>query len=605
VTADRVPTVPGLTGLSVLARGGYATVYRAMQESVGRLVAVKVENRILESERDQRRFMREARAAGRMSSHPHVVDLFDAGVTASGHPFLIMELCRGSYSERMRMAPLAPAEVRDIGIKIADALADAHELGVLHRDVKPANILVTDFGEPALADFGLAILTENRDISITLDVLTPAYAPPEMFRHAAPAPAADVFSLCATLYALMAGRPPRWPGSRDPSLVSLVDMFEDPVPDLPHVPRELMGLILHGMSNVEGQRPSAAEVRDALFAMELGVVAPSALGPEASQIGGSAPRVGAPASDERDATRVVGANGPGGGGLAGAGGGLAGVGTGGPGGLGEPGGPSGPGGPGGLGGAGRAGGHDGPGLPRGPRGPGVGGPGGPGAGGPGAGGPGAGGPGGRVGLVGFEPGGRGGSRPGGSRPGGPGGPGRPAAAAGRRDRVSPQRIYLWGGFAAVYVAVFCAAIAAALFLRPDEPTTTFMAPPPPSKPACPLTPAGTAQCVTTAECFDRVTVSGGVAKATAVACTEPHLWEAFATAQLPDGLDTASHTTVKQNALVRQVCSTANARSLNTEQAWQVEVLPPTREQVKAGDRTVRCLAGRPPTKLTQSRFVP
>jgi hypothetical protein len=109
--------------------------------------------------------------------------------------------------------------------------------------------------------------------------------------------------------------------------------------------------------------------------------------------------------------------------------------------------------------------------------------------------------------------------------------------------------------------------------------------------------------VTTAECFDRVTVSGGVARAPAVACTEPHLWEAFATAQLPEGLDTASHTAIKQNAEVRQVCSTANARLLNTEQAWQVEVLPPTREQVRAGDRTYRCLAGRPPTRLTASRF--
>src|SRR3989337_794718 len=104
-----------------------------MQESVGRPVAVKVENGILENERDRRRFMREARAAGRMSSHPHVVDLFDAGVTHDGHPFLIMELCQGSYSERMRRQALTPAEARDVGVKIADALADAHQLGVLHR----------------------------------------------------------------------------------------------------------------------------------------------------------------------------------------------------------------------------------------------------------------------------------------------------------------------------------------------------------------------------------------------------------------------------------------------------------------------------------------
>jgi serine/threonine protein kinase len=80
------PTVPGLSGLSVVARGGYATV-PGDGESVSREVAVKIENRTLESERDRRRFLREARAAGRMSSHPHVVDLFDAGVTPRGHPY--------------------------------------------------------------------------------------------------------------------------------------------------------------------------------------------------------------------------------------------------------------------------------------------------------------------------------------------------------------------------------------------------------------------------------------------------------------------------------------------------------------------------------------
>ena len=231
------PVVPGLTGLTVLARGGYATVYRAVQESIGRDVAVKIENRSLDSDHDQRRFMREARAAGRMSSHPHVVDLFDAGVLPDGHPYMIMELCEGSYADRLRAERLAPAEVRDVGTKIADALADAHRLGVLHRDVKPANILVSGFGEPALADFGLAVLTEMRDVSTTLEVLTPAYAPREMFRYnCEPSPAADVYSLCATLYALLRGKPPRWLDDRDPSLITLIELFDRPVPDLPGVP---------------------------------------------------------------------------------------------------------------------------------------------------------------------------------------------------------------------------------------------------------------------------------------------------------------------------------------------------------------------------------
>jgi serine/threonine protein kinase len=238
-------------------------VYRATQKSAFREVAVKVENRTLESDKDQRRFVREARAAGRMSSHPHVVDLYDVGVTHDGHPYMIMELCEGTYADRMKNNPLGEAEARDVGAKIADALADAHSLGVLHRDVKPANILITRFGEPALADFGLAVLTETRESSITLE-LTPAYAAPEMFQHGRPAPASDVYALCATLYALIRGRPARWRDNYSPTLASLVDMFAERVPDIPEVAPELTLLLRRGMSNDQLQRPTAAQLRDDL-----------------------------------------------------------------------------------------------------------------------------------------------------------------------------------------------------------------------------------------------------------------------------------------------------------------------------------------------------
>jgi len=258
-----MPTVPGLTDLTVLAHGGYATVYRATQQSAFREVAVKVENRTLDSDKDQRRFVREARAAGSMSSHPHVVDLYDVGVTHDGHPYMIMELCEGTYADRMKSNPLGEAEARDVGAKIADALADAHSLGVLHRDVKPANILITRFGEPALADFGLAVLTETRESSITLE-LTPAYAAPEMFQHGRPAPASDVYALCATLYALIRGRPARWRDNYSPTLASLVDMFAERVPDIPEVAPELTLLLRRGMSNDPMQRPTAGQLRDDL-----------------------------------------------------------------------------------------------------------------------------------------------------------------------------------------------------------------------------------------------------------------------------------------------------------------------------------------------------
>lgn len=280
-----VPIVPGLTDLRVFARGGYATVYRATQISVGREVAVKVENRTLDSERDQARFLREARAAGRMSSHPHVVDLFDVGVTVDQHPYLIMELCDGSYAERMRNSPLGAAEARDLGIKIADALAHSHAAGVLHRDVKPANILHSHFNPAVLADFGLAVLAEVRDPTVTLEVLTPAYAPPEMFNHSPPSPAVDVYALCATLYAVMHGRPPRWQSERNPSLVTVLEMFNQPIPGLPGIPDELIDVLRVGMANDPGERPTAVEL--------LGLLAALPIEPAATPVSG-APVSGSP-----------------------------------------------------------------------------------------------------------------------------------------------------------------------------------------------------------------------------------------------------------------------------------------------------------------------
>jgi hypothetical protein len=112
----------------VLGSGGFAAVYRCWQLRVGREVAVKVDNRVLLSERDRRRFVREVTAAGRLSGHPHVIDVYDAGTLPDGRPYLVMELCpAGSLADALhRDGPMSPAQVRDIGIRISDALAAAH-----------------------------------------------------------------------------------------------------------------------------------------------------------------------------------------------------------------------------------------------------------------------------------------------------------------------------------------------------------------------------------------------------------------------------------------------------------------------------------------------
>jgi serine/threonine protein kinase len=265
--------VAGLSDLTVLARGGYSTVYRARQDSIGREVALKIDTRALQSERDRRRFVREAESAGRMSGHPNVVNIYDAGVTADNHPYLVMELCTGgSYATRLRQhGPLSPTEVRDVGVKIADALQAAHDNGILHRDVKPGNILINRYGVPGLADFGLAALPDpNRELSVTIEALTPAYAPPEVFRMEPPSPLGDQYALGASLYALLSGRPPRWPETGTPSLATMVMMLDEPVPDIPGVPANLSAVLRQAMAPyAEDRYPSVAELRDALASLDL------------------------------------------------------------------------------------------------------------------------------------------------------------------------------------------------------------------------------------------------------------------------------------------------------------------------------------------------
>src|SRR3954454_9732437 len=140
--------LPGYEIRETLGQGGYGTVYRARQLAVGREVALKIDNRRLLSERDRRRFMREVTAAGQLSGHPHVVAGYDAGVLADGRPYMVMELCPGgSLADRLTTrGPFPVAAGRDIGVKIGDALAAAHASDVLPRDLKPANLMINQYG---------------------------------------------------------------------------------------------------------------------------------------------------------------------------------------------------------------------------------------------------------------------------------------------------------------------------------------------------------------------------------------------------------------------------------------------------------------------------
>jgi serine/threonine protein kinase len=275
--ATAPPQIPGLTDWRALARGGFATVWEARQESLNRPVAVKVDQRTLDSETEQRRFLREAGAAGRMSGHPGIVTVHDAGILADDRPFLVMQLCPGGSLTKWVRAEERPTQeqVRDVGVRIADALSAAHARGVLHRDVKPANILIDAYGNAGLADFGLATMPDpGMELSDAIEAITPAYAPPEAFERRPPTEFGDVYSLAATLYALLSGQPPRWPEAGSPAIADVLARQHEPIKPIPHVSRPFMELLIHAMADEPTRRPTAAQFRDRLKVLDLTPPAP-------------------------------------------------------------------------------------------------------------------------------------------------------------------------------------------------------------------------------------------------------------------------------------------------------------------------------------------
>jgi serine/threonine-protein kinase PknK len=224
VGSTSAPQLPGYRDLTPLGRGGYSEVYRAYQDQFDRWVAVKVLTFALTDDRAQRRFLRECRVAGRLSAHPNIVTVYDAGLSPDGRPYISMELFdRGSIADRLRGGgPFEVGDVLRIAIGLAGALETAHRAGVVHRDVKPANVLLASYGQPALTDFGLSILAERQEVSVGVDALTPYHAPPEVLERTTVTAKSDIYSLASTTYAMLAGRAPHQRGGDQDTMASLL-----------------------------------------------------------------------------------------------------------------------------------------------------------------------------------------------------------------------------------------------------------------------------------------------------------------------------------------------------------------------------------------------
>ncbi|WP_285646900.1 serine/threonine-protein kinase [Lentzea sp. NBRC 102530] len=262
--------------LDQLGAGAMGVVWRARDEFLHRDVAVKqlLLNDVESNEFHEavQRAMREGRIAARLQ-HPNAIAVYDV-VVEDGKPCLVMEyLPSRNLSSILERGPMPAQEAARIGSLAAGALAAAHAAGIVHRDIKPGNVLIGRDGTVKITDFGIS--RALGDVAVTKTGMlagTPAYLAPELARGAEPAPPSDVFSLGATIYAMTEGEPPFGKSTNDLGLLYKVARGETrpPIRSGP-----LTGLLVRLLANEPSQRPTAAQAAEELKAIAAGQPVPA------------------------------------------------------------------------------------------------------------------------------------------------------------------------------------------------------------------------------------------------------------------------------------------------------------------------------------------
>lgn len=256
--------VDGVIDARQIGSGAFGRVYRARQESLDRTVAVKVLANVDLDEEARQRFDREGRAVGALSGHPNIVAVHQQGVTDGGNPYLMMEFCTGgSCGDRVRSdGAMTWQESTEVAIAIAGALETAHRAGILHRDVKPDNILIDAYDTPKLADFGIARVSKSAHLTATGTLTgSPAHMPPELIAGKSATPASDVYSLASTVYAMITGRA-AFVRDSDESIVPMLQRisFEEADPLEDHgVPHPIARVIARAMAKDPTERQASCQ----------------------------------------------------------------------------------------------------------------------------------------------------------------------------------------------------------------------------------------------------------------------------------------------------------------------------------------------------------
>jgi serine/threonine protein kinase len=283
VSSGDVVFEPDFIDAVEIGRGAFSTVYRAVSADLGRAVAIKLFTTPADDADSTAAFERECAAVGQLAEHPAIVRIHGTGRTTDGRPYLIMQLYPlGSLAGVVqRDGPLTLGEVVYVGTTIGEALTSAHISGLVHRDVKPHNVLLAETGAVVLTDFGVARPGAQTTRTTATVATTHAFAAPELLRDGRADQRSDLYALAATLYSLLTGVPPHPLRPGEPEVRYLERIIKEPAPVLPAtVPPALADVIRRGLASDPADRhvDVGAFARDLLeAASSCGVAIPTTL----------------------------------------------------------------------------------------------------------------------------------------------------------------------------------------------------------------------------------------------------------------------------------------------------------------------------------------